>query len=80
MSATITERALFARVARRLRRDEGWHLRRCRRDSGWKYINFGRYYCLDIYRNIRDPRFNTSEELLEWAIENNVVSPDTIFA
>lgn len=39
----ISEKALFTRVARALRREQGETLRRCRWDSSW-FNELGRYY------------------------------------
>ena len=76
MTKTITERALFARVARKLYREEGVFLHRRRWNAPY-FNDTGRYYCSDSRNCICNPSF-PRDSLLPWAIENGVVTPDTV--
>lgn len=78
MQIKITERALFARVARRLAHDGLW-LRRCSERSR-SFHNLARYYCSDRGNYVKGPMFDDVDELLVWAIENNIAQPETQIA
>lgn len=65
---TITERALFARLNRSLKK-EGKILRRCRQDTGG-HAELGDVYCVDIERNLVEAKHVDIEE---WARESKVL-------
>jgi hypothetical protein len=67
----VTERAIFARLSRKLKK-EGQTLHRCRRDSRW-FNDMGPYYTVDIGSNsVVDRGFS---DLDEWAREIGVLKP-----
>lgn len=69
---TITERALFSRVARKLAH-EGLTLHRCRYDSRW-FNGLGRYYTVNALNSI-DACF---VQLEEWARDLKCLGPDDV--
>jgi len=67
----VTERALFARLSRTLKK-EGKKLHRCRRDSRW-FNDMGPYYTVDIDSNsVIDRGLSNLEER---AREEGVLKP-----
>jgi hypothetical protein len=74
MSMVISERALFARVARNLAHN-GETLHRCRVDSRW-FNSLGRYYTVDSSTGCAGSRCDDVEDLLVWAIDLEVVAHD----
>lgn len=65
----VTERALFARLSRRLAKD-GEILKKCRFDSRW-YNDFGSYYTVNQFNAISA----THMDLEDWARELGVMQP-----
>ncbi|CRI63748.1 conserved hypothetical protein [Thiocapsa sp. KS1] len=65
----VSERALFARLSRRLAKD-GDILKKCRFDSRW-YGDFGNYYIVDS----RNAISATHVDLEGWAREMGVLQP-----
>lgn len=72
MPVVISERALFARVARKLAH-ESVFLHRCRIDSRG-YADLGRYYCVNDRNHISGRILNTPDHLLEYGKELGVVA------
>jgi hypothetical protein len=67
----VTERALFARLSRKLKK-EGQTLHRCRRDSRW-FNDMGPYYTVDIDSNSVIDRGLSKLEV--WGREVGVLKP-----
>ena len=78
MPNVLTERAIFARVSRRLNHD-GVFLHRSRVDSRM-HQDYGRYYATDDRNCICNPSLDNEGCLLEYAKELGVVSPETELA
>ncbi len=75
MSNTISEKALYERIDRKLRA-MGECLRRCREGSRW-FNNLGRYYSISIAFNaVRD----THIDLEAWGRDLGVLGPNEVLA
>lgn len=76
MPMKISERALFARVSRKLAHDNLF-LHRCKEGSRLFYnLNCARYYCTDDRNSITGYSFRSTSELLDYGKELAVVRAD----
>lgn len=78
MPNVLSERAIFARVSRRLHHEDIF-LHRSRVDSRM-HQDYGRYYATDGRNCICNPSLKNEDSLLKYAKELGVVSPETELA
>ena len=69
----VSERALFARVARKLAKD-CVTLHRCRENSRW-FQDLGRYYCAGANNFVCGPCLDSLDLLADYARENGLLKP-----